>query len=124
MSLRAPLQRVRGHGSAKEGVEHWWMQRLTAIALVPLTIWIVASLAFLAGASHAEMSAWIAHPGVGIFLVLLIVAVFYHAKLGMQVVIEDYVHAKPVKVTCLIANSFGAIFLAAICIYSVLKIAL
>ncbi len=123
MSLRTPLHRVRGLGAAKEGVGHWWAQRVSAIALVPLLIWLVASLVFMTGAGHGEVAAWIAHPGVGVLLVLFLVAAFYHAKLGIQVVVEDYVHSRPLKLVCLLANTFGNILLGALCAFSVLKIA-
>ena len=123
MSGPSSLRQVRGLGSAKEGVHHWWMQRLTAIALVPLSIWLVVSIALLAGADHAQVTAWIANPIVALLLVLTLIAVFYHLKLGLQVVIEDYVHGQPAKLVCLLANSFGNIALALACILAVLKIA-
>lgn len=122
-SMRTPLGRVRGLGSAKEGVHHWWMQRLTAVALVPLTLWFVVSVAGLAGMSHAEAVEWIGSPSVAITLVLLIVATFYHAQLGVQVVIEDYVHNEPVKLASLVALKFTAIILAVAATFAVLKIA-
>lgn len=122
-SMRTPLGRVRGLGSAKEGVHHWWMQRLTAVALVPLTLWFVVSVAGLAGMSHAGAVEWIGSPSVAITLVLLIVATFYHAQLGVQVVIEDYVHNEPVKLASLVALKFTAIILAVAATFAVLKIA-
>jgi len=91
-SMRSDLGRVRGMGSAKEGVHHWWMQRLTAIALIPLIMWFVASVAGLAGAGHAETVAWLSQPLVAIAVILLVVATLYHAALGIQVVVEDYIH--------------------------------
>ena len=123
MSGQTLLRRVRGVGSAKEGVHHWWMQRLTAIALVPLSIWLLTSIAFLAGADHARVAAWIANPVVALLLILTLTAMFYHLKLGVQVVIEDYVHAKPAKFACVLANNFGNTVLAVSCIFAVLKIA-
>ncbi|MSO75929.1 MAG: succinate dehydrogenase, hydrophobic membrane anchor protein [Alphaproteobacteria bacterium] len=123
MSLRSPLARVRGLGSAKEGVQHWWMQRLTAVALVPLSLWFVAAIVCHAGAGHAQMRAWIAAPTVAIPMLLLIVATFHHAQLGLQVVIEDYVHHEGVKVASLIAVKFLAVVLAAISVFAVLKLA-
>ncbi|MEO1249634.1 MAG: succinate dehydrogenase, hydrophobic membrane anchor protein, partial [Pseudomonadota bacterium] len=92
MSLRDPLKTVRGLGSAKEGVHHWWAQRVTAIALVPLVVWFVVSLISVAGAGHAEVVAWIGNPFVAVLLICLIIAVFHHAQLGMQVIYEDYIH--------------------------------
>lgn len=122
-SMRTPLGRVRGLGSAKDGVHHWWMQRLTALALVPLAIWFAASVAGLAGMSHAEATAWISSPSVAITLVLLIVATFYHAQLGVQVVIEDYVHNEAIKLAGLVALKFAAIALSVAAVFAVLKIA-
>ena len=89
-SLRSPLGRVRGLGSAKEGVAHWWAQRLTGLALVPLALWFVISVISLAGADHARTVAWIASPVPAVLLVLLIAATFYHAVLGLQVVVGFY----------------------------------
>lgn len=123
MSSWTSLRRVRGLGTAKDGVHHWWVQRLTAVALVPLSIWFVTSIVLLAGSDHARVTAWIANPVVAVFLMLTLIAMFYHLKLGLQVVIEDYIHAKPTKFTCLLLNNFGNTVLALSCIVSVLKIA-
>ena len=98
MSLRSPLGKVRGLGSAKEGVAHWWAQRMTAVALVPLLIWFVASVCAMTGAGYDAVHDWIATPMVSIMLVLLTLAVFHHAQLGLQVVIEDYVHTEWLKI--------------------------
>lgn len=122
-SMRTPMARVRGLGAAKEGVHHWWMQRLTAIALVPLTLWFVVSVAGLAGMDHATAAAWIGSPPVTVLLVLLIAATLWHAQLGVQVVIEDYVHNEPVKLAALIAVKFAAVVLAVACIVAVLRLA-
>ncbi len=123
MSSWTSLRRVRGLGTAKDGVHHWWVQRLTAVALVPLSIWFVTSIVLLAGSDHARVTAWIANPVVAVFLMLTLIAMFYHLKLGLQVVIEDYIHAKPTKSACLLLNNFGNTVLALSCIVSVLKIA-
>ena len=122
MDRRSPLGRVRGLGSAKEGVAHWWAQRLTAVALVPLAVWFVASVAAHAGADHEAMRAWIGSPLVASLLVLLIVATFYHLYLGVQVVIEDYVHSEGVKIASLIAVKGASILLGVIALISVLSI--
>ncbi len=103
MSMRSPLGRVRGLGSAREGAGHWWAQRMTALALVPLALWFVAALIGLTGADHATARAWIAAPVPAALLVLLIVASFYHGALGIQVIIEDYVHHEGAKLAALIA---------------------
>ncbi|MCZ6509344.1 MAG: succinate dehydrogenase, hydrophobic membrane anchor protein, partial [Alphaproteobacteria bacterium] len=91
MSLRSPLGRARGLGSAKSGTQHWWAQRLTAIALVPLTIWFVIAMVAATGSDYTTARAFIGNPVTAVLLVLLIVATFHHAQLGLQVVIEDYV---------------------------------
>jgi succinate dehydrogenase / fumarate reductase membrane anchor subunit len=92
MSYRTPLGRVRGLGSAKEGVAHWWAQRLTALALIPLTLWFVISVVQMIGADPPQVVEWIGSPVTAILLIVLIGATFHHAQLGVQVVIEDYVH--------------------------------
>jgi succinate dehydrogenase / fumarate reductase membrane anchor subunit len=123
MSMRTPLGRVRGLGAAKEGVAHWWAQRLTAVALVPLLLWFVASLVQMVGADHAHVVAWIAQPVVAVLLALLFIAGLYHLALGLQVVIEDYVHSEPALIVSLVVVKFGCWILAATAIFSVLKIA-
>ena len=124
MSLRTPLARVRGLGSAKEGTAHWWAQRLTAIALVPLVLWFAVSLIVLTGADHEAVTAWLGNPAAAVFMLLLILAGFHHAQLGMQVVIEDYVHTEWLKVTLVTAVKFGAVALGIGAAFSVLKLAL
>jgi succinate dehydrogenase / fumarate reductase, membrane anchor subunit len=121
--LRSPLGRALGLGSAKEGADHWWAQRLTAVALVPLALWFVASVIALAGADHTKVVDWLASPLSAILMVLLIGATFYHAALGVQVVIEDYVHAEGVKFAALVLNKLIGFALAVAGIFAVLKIA-
>jgi len=123
MSLRTDLGKARGLGSAKEGVQHWWAQRLTALALIPLVLWFVASVAGLAGADIAPVRAWIAQPVTAVLLLLLIGATFHHMQLGLQVVIEDYVHTECLKVTGIVLVKFAAAVLAVAAGFSVLKIA-
>lgn len=123
MSLRTPLGRVRGLGSAKEGTAHWWAQRLTAIALVPLVLWFAVSLIILTGADHAAVAAWLGNPAAAVLMLLLILAGFHHAQLGMQVVIEDYVHTEWLKLALLMTVKFAAIALGVGAAFSVLKIA-
>lgn len=123
MSLRSPLGRVRGLGSAKSGVHHWWHQRTSAIALVPLSLWFVNAVLGHMQGSHAETLAWIGSPFITVMLVALILAMFYHAKLGLQVVIEDYVHHEIVKLGLLTLMKLTLAFGALLGVVAVLKIA-
>lgn len=122
MSLRSPIARVRGLGSAKEGVSHWWSQRMTAVALIPLTLWFAASVASHVGADHAEMTAWVGSPVTAGLFILLIAATFYHAYLGLQVVIEDYIHSEALKIVSLVLIKGACFVLALIGILSVLTL--
>jgi succinate dehydrogenase / fumarate reductase, membrane anchor subunit len=122
-SLRSPVARVRGLGSAKEGVHHWWMQRVTAIALIPLSVWFVASVVCLAGADQAAITQWLGAPFTLGALSLTLIAAFYHAVLGLQVVIEDYIHAKAVKLTLILLIQFAAFAFTAAGIIAMLMIA-
>ena len=123
-SLRTPLAKARGLGSAKDGTHHFWLQRLTAVALIPLTVWFALSIASLATAGQAEVLAWMKSPLSAILMLSFIMAGFWHMKLGLQVVIEDYVHTESTKITCLILNNLIAIFLALAAFLSVLKMLL
>ncbi|MBT7760804.1 MAG: succinate dehydrogenase, hydrophobic membrane anchor protein [Rhodospirillaceae bacterium] len=123
-SLRTPLARVRGLGSAKGGTHHFWLQRLTAIALVPLTIWFALSIASLATADLPAVLAWMRSPLSAVLMLSFLLAGFWHMKLGLQVVIEDYVHGEGRKLTCLILNNFISIFLALAATLAVLKMLL
>jgi succinate dehydrogenase / fumarate reductase membrane anchor subunit len=91
--MRSPLARAMGLGSAKEGVEHWWAERVSAVALVPLTLWFVASIIAQTGSDYATFIAWLRMPTTSMMMISLLVALFYHTALGLQVVIEDYGHA-------------------------------
>jgi succinate dehydrogenase / fumarate reductase membrane anchor subunit len=124
MSLRSPLAQVRHLGSAKEGTHHWWQQRLSALALVPLSLWFVASLALMAGADHAAMVAWVGNPLVAVLLLALIFATFHHVYIGMQVVIEDYVHNGVWKLVLLLSVGAGCILLGLLAALSVLRLAI
>ncbi len=121
--LRTPLGRALGLGSAKEGVSHWWAQRITAVALVPLLLWFVISLISLTGADRAVVVAWFHMPFPAIATVLMLFAVFYHMSLGIQVVIEDYVHTEWLKISVLVLNKLVAFALGAAGIFAVLRIA-
>ncbi len=121
---RSPLARARGLGAARSGVGHWRAQRITAIALAPLAVWLVASLAARAGADHATVTAWIAQPPVAVALTLTLGVMFWHLELGLQAVIEDYVHGSATRQALLLANAFACVALAAAAIFAVLDIAL
>jgi succinate dehydrogenase / fumarate reductase membrane anchor subunit len=123
MKFRTPLARVRGLGSARSGTHHWWMQRLTAIALVPLTLWFVASLIMVVTADHLTAIRWLHSPLVAILCSVLIVALFYHAQLGLQVVIEDYVHSEWRKLTIIVFMKLLSLLLASAALFAVLSIA-
>lgn len=122
MSLRSPLGRVKGLGAAGEGVGHWWAQRVTAVALVPLTVWFVASVTAMAGADYFAMRDWMSSPVVAGLLVLLTVAGFHHAALGLQVVIEDYVHHEGMKIAGILAVKALALVLGLTAALSVLTV--
>ncbi len=124
MSLRTPVARARGLGSAKEGLHHWWVQRISAVALIPLTIWFVASIVGLVGADHGAVSAWLANPVVAVLMVLLVSAAMYHAQLGMQVVYEDYIHTHWLKIAADVGTKLISVALTAAMIFAILKIAL
>ncbi|HEX3862022.1 MAG TPA: succinate dehydrogenase, hydrophobic membrane anchor protein [Stellaceae bacterium] len=122
--MRSPLGRAIGLGSAKEGVGHWWMQRVTAIALVPLAVWFVISIIALAGADRIVFIEWVRHPVPAVLLVLLLVATFYHSALGLQVIIEDYVENESLRLALLVVMRLGSVLLAVLGIYAVLKLSL
>ena len=121
--LRSPLGRAVGLGSAKEGVEHWWLQRITAVALVPLSLWFVIAIIRLVGADIDTVGDWVGRPLPAILLVLLLIATFYHVALGLQVVIEDYVHAELTKLGLVIIVRLGCFAFAVAGIFAVLSMA-
>ena len=122
MSLRSPLGRVLGLGTAKDGTEHWWGQRVSGIALVILGLWFAWSLATMSGFSHPEAVAFIGHPVNAVMLLLLSVTMAYHSYLGVQVVIEDYVHGHSFKIVSLILSRFAHVFLAVAAIFAILRL--
>ena len=123
MSLRNPLARARGLGSAKQGVHHWWMQRVSAIALVPLSVWFVASLIAVAGGDHAAVAAWIGQPVTAVLLILTLIATFYHAALGLQVVYEDYIGSHLLRIAADVVTKLAFVALATASVFAVLKLA-
>ena len=123
MALRSDLGRVRGLGSAKDGTSHWWAQRVTAVALVPLSIWFVFSVVNLVGVDKDGFKVWLNGPGSFVLMVLFLIALFYHMQLGLQVVIEDYVHNERNKVISLVLNKLLAVFLVVSSITALMRIA-
>jgi succinate dehydrogenase / fumarate reductase membrane anchor subunit len=124
MSLRSPLASVLNHGAARDGVSHWWIQRVTALALAPLCLWLTASLLRLPLRDHAIVAAWIAAGVHPVLLALTALLATWHAWLGLQVVIEDYVPQARYRVPLLLLSTFSNGLLAATGIYAVLRIAL
>jgi succinate dehydrogenase / fumarate reductase membrane anchor subunit len=120
--LRTPLSRARGLGSAKQGVHHWWAQRITAVALIPLVVWFAISLIMLSGADYAVVRAWIGSPVVMVLLTLTIVIGLHHGQLGMQEVVEDYVHGEGTKLALIVLLRFTAVFFGLAAIVAILRI--
>ncbi|MGH8233740.1 MAG: succinate dehydrogenase, hydrophobic membrane anchor protein [Rhodanobacteraceae bacterium] len=121
--LRTPLKVARGMGSSKTGVPHWWLQRVTAVALVPLSIWFLFMLGgMLHAPGYAAVMATVAKPVHAIFLIVFAVCLFWHGALGLQVIIEDYVHSRWLEVTLQIALRFGALLGALACVMAVLAV--
>ena len=119
---RTPLARARGLGSARVGVHHWWAQRLTAIALIPLVVWFAISLVMMSGADYGAVRAWIGSPMVMVLLILTIAIGLHHGQLGLQVVIEDYVHGDGSKLALIVAVRFIAVLFGLAAIVAVLRI--
>ena len=124
MSLRSPLGRILGRGSAKEGVHHWWLQRLTSVALLPLSIGFVASLLALPALDYASLLAWLRQSGTALGLILFVLVAARHSQLGIRVVIEDYVHGAGLKTVALVLIDFAHVLIGAAAVFAVLKVAL
>ena len=124
MSLESPLGKVRGLGSAKEGVSHWWLQRLTAVALVPLTIWFAFTVVSLTGADYETARAAFSSLWRASLMIIYLAALFFHGQLGLQTVIEDYVHSGGIRMFLLIGTKFAAVLLGVASILAVLRMAL
>lgn len=121
--MRSPLGYALGLGSAKDGVEHWWLERVSAVALAPLTVWLVASIVGQAGADYAALIAWLKTPLTSTLMTLLLIALFYHTALGLQVVIEDYIHSG-IKIPLLVGMRLSCVALAVAGILAIVRIAL
>jgi succinate dehydrogenase / fumarate reductase membrane anchor subunit len=124
MSLRSPLGRVLGAGAAHDGVRHWWQQRLTSIALVPLTVWFVVSLLALPSLDYATLIAWMHQSSTALLLILLVLSAAWHSQLGVRVVVEDYVHGAGARTLTLVLIAFAHVLLAAAGVFAVLRVAL
>ena len=124
MDYRSPLAKVRGLGSAKAGTSHWWMQRVTAVALIPLSFWLIIFLDLSLNAPYQEMIEWLALPLNTLGMVAWVLAVFYHAALGLQVVIEDYIAAEGIKIVAVWTVNLSFLLLALATLIAVFRILL
>lgn len=124
MDYRSPLAKVRGLGSAKAGTSHWWMQRVTAVALIPLSFWLIIFLNLSLNAPYQEMIEWLALPLNTLGMVAWVLAVFYHAALGLQVVIEDYIAAEGIKIVAVWTVNLSFLLLALAALIAVFRILL
>jgi succinate dehydrogenase / fumarate reductase, membrane anchor subunit len=121
-SMRTPLSKVRGLGSARSGTDHFWRQRLTAMANIPLAIAFIMVVLLLQGKDRTAALHLLANPFVTILMLMFIGSGLYHMRLGMQIIIEDYVHGEGIKVICLMANTFFTITIGVVSVYALLKI--
>ena len=124
MTYKTPLARVIGLGSAKDGSAHWWWQRLTALALIPLTLWFAFSIATLTSHCYADITLWMGSPVTATLLIAFVVSLFYHAQLGVQVVVEDYVHHEGMKIGMILATKFLSVILVILATISILQVTL
>ncbi len=122
--LKHPMSRARNLGSAHHGVNHWIAQRLTAVLLIPLQIWLACSIVHLVDADYAGFVAWLSQPWNTVLMILTVFTLFYHAILGCQVVIEDYIHNEAFKLFKLYGMKVVLITVGVVCVYSILKVAL
>lgn len=123
MSILTPFKRASGLGSTSDGVKHWWMQRMTAVALVPLTLWFAFAVAAHAGADYSTVATWFAQPFTTTMLTLFVFTAFLHASQGLTVIIEDYIHHDGIKVTALVGIKLTLVLLGTSSILSILHTA-
>jgi succinate dehydrogenase / fumarate reductase, membrane anchor subunit len=124
MSLTTPLRQVLGAGPARSGVHHWWLQRLTSLALVPLSIWFVVSLLLLPSLDHFTVVSWLRQSSSALLLVVFVLSGTWHSQLGVRVIIEDYVHGAGAKTLLLVLVGFAHVLVGAAGVFAILKIAL
>ena len=124
MTSKTPLGRVRGLGPSGEGAEHWWHERLSSIAVLLLTVWLIVSLLRLPGLDHDSLVQWLAHPLAAVPMLLLVYTIFWHSRMGLQVIVEDYVHEEGAKLFWIVLINAAALLGGALAAFSVLKIAL
>jgi succinate dehydrogenase / fumarate reductase membrane anchor subunit len=124
MSLRHPLARVKGLGVSGEGSHHWWLQRITALALIPLSLWFMFSVVDHLGDDLESVTAWIARPYIAVLFLFYLGIMFYHGMLGMQVILEDYIHAEGIRVATIMLTKAVLLVAAIASIFAVLTIAL
>jgi succinate dehydrogenase / fumarate reductase, membrane anchor subunit len=123
MSLRSPMGRVEGLGSAKDGTAHWWAQRVSAVALIPLTLWFMFSLLALPAFDYATVRAWLSFPLSGFLAVLLVAVLTYHSYLGTIEIVEDYVHSAGMKTFTLLLLRFLYVLVGGASIFAILRVA-
>ena len=124
MKFRSPLKNARGLGSANEGLSHWWLQRISAVALIPLCLWFIYSLLTLFSAPHEDVVSWFGSPKNSSLMLLFVLISLYHGQTGIQVVIEDYIHTKSVSITLILLVKGGSLLLAVVAAVSILKVAI
>ena len=124
MSLRSPLSKAVGLGSAKHGFSHWWWQRVTAVALIPLCIWFVYSLLCVASGDYQAAVTWLSSPINATIMLLFVLTALYHGQTGLQIIIEDYVHTMWLNLTLLLFVKFASVIMAVLAIISVLQVVL
>jgi succinate dehydrogenase / fumarate reductase membrane anchor subunit len=122
MALQSPLGKAIGLGSAKHGYSHWWLQRVSAVALIPLCIWFIYSVVCLIQSDYSAVTAWFASPVQTSLMIIFILTLIYHAQTGLQVVIEDYIHAKCANLVLIYGVKFASVLMAVVAVVSIFRI--